>query len=58
MSDAEIQWDVEAEKRLRKAPFFVRRIARAKVEKAAREEGISRITLEFMEQIKRKEMGR
>jgi hypothetical protein len=27
------------------------------VEKAARAQGIERITLEFMEQIKRKEMG-
>ncbi len=58
MIDTEIEWDIEAEKRLKKAPFFVRKMARAKVEKAARERGISRITLEIMEEIKRQEMGR
>lgn len=58
MSDNDIEWDIEAKKRLKKAPFFVRKLARDKVEKAARKQGVSLVTLEFMEDIKRKEMGR
>jgi hypothetical protein len=58
MSSNEIEWDSEAEKRLKKAPFFVRKIARNKVEKAARKHGEKRITVEFMEKIKQQEMGR
>lgn len=52
-----MEWDKDALAKLNKAPFFIRKIARGKVEKAARAEGIDRITLEFMERIKNKEMG-
>ena len=58
MRKVDVEWEVEAEKRLKKAPFFVRKIARGKVEKAALEQGISLITVAFMERIKKKEMGR
>ena len=54
---AKLEWDKEAEQRLKKAPFFVRKMARGKIEKAAREQGLTQITLEFVEQVKRKEMG-
>ena len=57
MGKSDIEWDPEAEKRINKAPFFVRKIARGKVEKAARELGVSRITVELMEKIKKQEMG-
>ncbi len=53
-----VEWDEEAVMRLRSAPFFVRRIARSKVERAAREQGVRRISVEFMEKIKKREMGR
>lgn len=56
MSD--IEWDSEAEKRIRKAPFFVRKHARKKVEAAARKLGETRITVELMEKVKKQEMGR
>jgi Proto-chlorophyllide reductase 57 kD subunit. len=52
-----MEWDKDALAKLNKAPFFIRKIARGKVEKAARAEGIDHITLEFMERIKNKEMG-
>lgn len=52
-----MEWDKDAEEKLKKAPFFIRKIAKGKVEKAARAEGIERITLDFMEKIKQKEMG-
>jgi len=58
MADEPIEWDEEALKRLEKAPFFVRRIARAKTEKAAREQGLRRISAEFVEKIRRREMDR
>ena len=58
MSRTELEWDPDAVRRLNKAPFFVRKIARGKVEKAAREQGLTRITLEFVESIKKREMGR
>jgi hypothetical protein len=57
MISSKIEWDSEAEKRLKKAPFFVRKIARNKVEKAAQAQGLTRITVEFMEKIKNREMG-
>lgn len=53
-----VEWDEAAIRRLQSAPFFVRRIARGKVEKAAREQGVRRISVEFMEKIRKKEMGR
>ena len=53
-----VEWDEAATRRLQSAPFFVRRIARGKVEKAAREQGVRRISVEFMEKIRKKEMGR
>ena len=57
MGRRELQWDDDAVKRLNKAPFFVRKIARGRVEKAARDQGVSLITLAFVEQIKQREMG-
>ena len=57
MSKADLEWDADATRRLKKAPFFVRKIARGKIEKTAREQGLKRITLEFVEQVKNREMG-
>ena len=57
MSNNELEWDDEAEKRLRKVPFFVRKLARRKIERAAREEGISLITVDLVERVKNREMG-
>ena len=58
MSSSELEWDIEAAKRLKRAPFFVRKLAKAKVEKAATLLGEKRITVELMEKIKKQEMGR
>lgn len=57
MSKDKIRWEKEAEERLAKAPFFIRPLARAKVEKAAAQAGVTEITVEFMEKIKQAEMG-
>lgn len=51
-------WEADAEARLQQAPFFIRPLARRKVENAARAQGVQRITLAFVESVKRQEMGR
>lgn len=56
MEKADIEWDLEAEQRINKAPFFVRKMAKGKVEKAAIALGEKRITVELMEKIKKQEM--
>lgn len=58
MKKPELTWDDEALVRLQKAPFFVRKIAKAKVEKAAMAMGESRVTLALFEKIKKQEMGK
>ena len=57
MATDKIEWAPEAEERINKAPFFVRKMARGKVEKAALALGETRITVELMEKIKEQEMG-
>lgn len=53
-----IPWDVDAAAELKRAPFFVRKLARGRVEKAARERGLERVTMELVEQVKNREMPR
>lgn len=55
MNSAKLTWDDEALKKIDQAPFFIRKIAKNKVEKAAIAQGESRITVEFVEQVRRKE---
>lgn len=57
MSDERLPWDDEAEKLLEFMPPFVRPIARGKIEKAAREDGVSRITADYMHANKERLMG-
>lgn len=47
-------WETEALTLLEKAPLFIRKIAKNKVEKAATAHGLSTITVEFVEQIRQK----
>lgn len=57
MAQVKVEWGEAAKKRLQKATFFIRPLAKAKVEKAARAAGQTRITLVLLEQIKKREMG-
>ena len=57
MTTKDIEWDKEAEERINKAPFFVRKMARKKVEKAAVALGQKRITVELVEKVKQGAMG-
>ena len=56
MSRDSIIWEADALKKLNKAPFFIRGFAKRTVENAAVENGLSFITLDFMEQVRKKEM--
>jgi light-independent protochlorophyllide reductase subunit B len=47
-TDANIPWSTDAEKELRKIPFFVRGKARRNTERFAHERGVSTITLETL----------
>ena len=51
-----LEWDDAATKRVQAAPFFVRKLIRHKVEKAARAQGLSRITEELLDKVKQKQM--
>lgn len=55
MTSNQISWDQDASKHIEKAPFFIRKFAKRKVEKAAVEQGLSQITVEFIEKIRNKE---
>ena len=48
VSDISVTWAAEAEKELRKIPFFVRGKARRNTEHYAREHGLSTITIETL----------
>jgi hypothetical protein len=49
-----ITWTVAAEARLKEIPFFVRPAARKKIEKFAKEAGVTEITETVYEQAKQK----
>lgn len=57
MSETTIEWDAEALAKLEKAPIFVRKMIKGKVEKAAAAMGETLITAELMDKIKEAEMG-
>ena len=57
MSNNTLTWNEDALKRLGNVPFFVRPMAKSKIEKAALERGLDTITVELMDEIKKKEMG-
>ena len=56
-SDARIQWDSDAERRLNNVPAPVRAMAKIELERAAAERGTGRITVALMEEIKAKYFG-
>lgn len=50
----ELTWKPEALELLKKIPFFVRPVAKKKIEKDALEKGMTEITAEFMEEVRKK----
>ncbi len=56
MSEPTLKWEDDATALLGKVPFFVRKMVKGKVEKAARAAGEETITVAFMDKVK-KEQG-
>lgn len=50
-----MEWETEAEARIKKAPFFVRPFIRARAEKAARARGLDRVTSALLDELKSRE---
>ncbi len=48
-ADESLPWAPEAEARLRRVPFFVRRMARAAIERYARQQGVAQVTPEMVQ---------
>jgi hypothetical protein len=48
-----VAWAPEAELRLKKVPFFVRRMVRSAVEGFARKQGMALVTPELMSEVRR-----
>lgn len=50
-----MEWDLEAEARVKKAPFFIRPFIRSRAEKVARERGLTKVTTGLLDELKSKE---
>jgi hypothetical protein len=56
MSKTDIKWEQEALDRINQAPFFIRGVAKRKVEKVALRMGKDTVTLALVEQVKQENM--
>ena len=54
MNTENLIWEDDALKKIEKAPFFIRKLAKNKVEKAAIADGKTKITVDFVEQVRQK----
>jgi radical SAM protein with 4Fe4S-binding SPASM domain len=52
-----LQWDDAASLRLSRIPYFLRAMVKKGVEKHARENGITTVTIELMEELRKKRFG-
>ena len=50
-----MEWEPEAEARVKKAPFFVRPFIKSRAEKEARERGLPRVTVALLDELKQRE---
>lgn len=50
-----MEWQPEAEARLKKAPFFVRPFIKARAEKEAKARGMSQVTTALLDELKARE---
>ena len=48
-----MRWTPEAEAALKRAPFFVRPLVRRRAEAAAKERGLSEVSAELLEELRR-----
>ncbi|MBS0175138.1 MAG: heme biosynthesis protein, partial [Nitrospira sp.] len=52
-----VAWDEASELRLSRIPYFLRAMVKKGVERHARENGIALITIELMEELRKKRFG-
>jgi hypothetical protein len=50
-----MEWELEAEARVKKAPFFIRPFIKGRAEKAAKERGLSKVTCALLDDLKARE---
>jgi anaerobic sulfite reductase subunit C len=50
-----MEWDSEAEARVKKAPFFVRPFIRSRAEREAKARGLSKVTSTLLDELKSNE---
>jgi AdoMet-dependent heme synthase len=55
--ETDVAWDEDSETRLNRIPYFLRAMVKKGVEKHARENGIPLITIELMEELRKKRFG-
>lgn len=55
--ESEVTWDEASALRLSRIPYFLRAMVKKGVEKHARENGISVVTIELMEELRKKRFG-
>ena len=54
---SDIEWDEASALRLSRIPYFLRAMVKKGVEKHARENGIPTVTIELMEELRKKRFG-
>jgi hypothetical protein len=52
-----VEWDPAAEERLSRIPYFLRAMVRKGVERHATEQGIPVVTIELMEELRKRRFG-
>lgn len=52
---AGMEWEEQAEARIKRAPFFIRPFIRSRAEKVAKERGLERVTVALLDELKSKE---
>ena len=55
--ESEVAWDEASELRLSRIPYFLRAMVKKGVERHARENGIALVTIELMEELRKKRFG-
>jgi hypothetical protein len=50
-----MQWEPEAEARIKKAPFFIRPFIKGRAEKEAKARGLPQVTCALLDELKAKE---
>jgi hypothetical protein len=52
-----VEWDQAAEERLSRIPYFLRAMVKKGVERHANEQGIPVVTIELMEELRKRRFG-